>query len=154
MKLLNESFLLFQWFHIVMLESSCLVRAKLYPLERKRASYMCRNSRCQMCNNIEETDTFSSTVTGKIYKFNHDLCCNDKCLIYLLTSKVCGKQYTGKTDDKFRSRWNNCKDSDTTFLRVEKVNKSFKDHLKDDYYSFEKYGSICLSHPQKENTIG
>ena len=113
-----------------MLESSCLVRAKLYPLERKRGSYMCRNSRCQMCNNIEETDTFSRTVTGEISKFNHDLCCNDKCFIYLLTRKVCGKQYTGKTDDKFRPRWNNYKDSDTTFLRVEEVNKSFKITLK------------------------
>ena len=81
------------------------MRAKLYPLEQKRGSYKCGSSRYQVCNNIQEqTETFSSTVTRETYKFNHHLCCNDKCLIYLLTCKVCDKQYTGKTVDKFRSR--------------------------------------------------
>ena len=41
-----------------------LVRANLYPLERKRGSYKCGSSRCQVCNNIKGTETFSSTVTG------------------------------------------------------------------------------------------
>ena len=77
--------------------SSYLVRAKLYPLERKTGSYKCGNSRCLVCKNIEQTDTFSSTVTDESFKINHHLCCNDKCLIYLLTCKVCKKQYTGKT---------------------------------------------------------
>ena len=97
--------------------SSYLVRAKLYPLERKRGCDKCRSSRCQVGNNIEETETFSSTVTEETYKINHHLCCNDKCLAYLLTCKVCAKQYTGKTVDKFRLRWNNYKDSDRAFLR-------------------------------------
>ena len=82
--------------------SSYLVRAKLYPLERKRGSYKCGNLRCLVCNNIEETDTFTSTVTGESFKINHHFCCNDKCLIYLLTCKVFKKQYTGKTVDRFR----------------------------------------------------
>ena len=34
------------------------LRAKLYPLEWKRGSYKCGSSRCQVCNNIEETETF------------------------------------------------------------------------------------------------
>ena len=84
--------------------SSYLVRAKLYPLERKRGSYKCGSSRCQVCNNIEEIEIFSSTVTRETYKINHHLCCNDKCLVYLLTCKVCANQYSGKTVDKFRSR--------------------------------------------------
>ena len=54
------------------------------------------------CNNIEETYTFTSTIAGESFKINHHLCCNDKCLIYLLTCKVCKKQYTGKTVDRFR----------------------------------------------------
>ena len=54
--------------------SSYLVRAKLYPLERKRGSYKCGNLRCLVCNNIEETDTF----TRESFKINHHLCCNDK----------------------------------------------------------------------------
>ena len=44
--------------------SSYLVYAKLYPLERKRGSCKCANLTCLVCNNIEETDTFTSTVTG------------------------------------------------------------------------------------------
>ena len=63
--------------------SSYLVHAKLYPSERKRGSYKCDNLRCLVCNNIEETDTFTSTVTGESFKMNYHLCCNYKCLIYL-----------------------------------------------------------------------
>ena len=44
---------------------SYLVHAKLYHLKRKRGSYKCGSSRCQVCSNIEETETFSSTVTGE-----------------------------------------------------------------------------------------
>ena len=60
--------------------SSYLVRAKVYPLERKRGSYKWGNLRCLVCNNIEETDTFT-TVTGESFKINHHLCCTDKYLI-------------------------------------------------------------------------
>ena len=35
--------------------------------------------------------------------------CNSKFLVYLLSCKTCGKQYNGKTVDKFRSKWNNYK---------------------------------------------
>ena len=105
--------------------SSYLVRGKLYPLEQKRGSYKRGSSRCQVCNNIEETETFSSTVTGETYKINHHLCCNDKCLIYLLTCKVCAKQHTDKAVDKFKSRWNNYKDSDRAFLRGQEIKQKF-----------------------------
>ena len=44
--------------------SSYLVKAKLYPLERKVGSEKCGKSRCEVCLNIEETDTFTSTTTG------------------------------------------------------------------------------------------
>ena len=44
-----------------------------------------------------------------LYKINHSFDCNDKCLIYLLSCKSCGKQDVGNTTDHFRSRWNNCK---------------------------------------------
>ena len=40
--------------------SNYSVRSKLYPLGRKRGSYKCGDSRCQVCNNIEETDTFTA----------------------------------------------------------------------------------------------
>ena len=126
--------------------SSYLVCAKLYPLERKRGSYKCGNLRCLVCNNIEETDTFTSTSTGESFELNHHFCCIDKCLIYLLTCKVCKKPYTGKTVDRFRLRWNNYKESDRKFLRGEEIKPiSWREHfLKDNHQSFEEDASICL----------
>ena len=127
---------------------SYLVRAKLYPLERKSGSYKCGNLRCLGRNNIEETDTFTSTVTGESFKMNHHLCCNDKCLIYLLTCKVCKKQYTGKTVDRFRLRWSNYKESDRKFLPGEEIKqKSLHGYfLSDCHQSFEEDIIICLIH--------
>ena len=126
--------------------SDYLVRAKLYPLERKRGSYKCGSLRCLVCNNIEETDMFTSIVTGESFKINHHLCCHDKCLIYLLTCKVCKKQYTGKTADRFSLRQNNYKESDRKFLRGEEIKqKSLHKHfLKDSHQRFEEDVSICL----------
>ena len=67
-------------------------------------------------------------------------------LIYLLTCKVCKKQYTGKTVDRFRLRWNNYKESDRKFLRGEEIKqKSLHEHfLSDSHQSFEEDVSICL----------
>ena len=87
--------------------SSYLVRAKLYPLERTVGSVQCKGKRCQTCHNVKETETFTSTTTGKTFKINHKLNCNDKCLVYLLTFNVCLKQYVGQTVEEFRYRWNN-----------------------------------------------
>ena len=71
-----------------------IVTSKLYPDVRKRISI---------------TEEFTSFTTKKTYKINHSFDCNDKCLIYLLSCKSCGKQYVGNTTDHFRSRWNNYK---------------------------------------------
>ena len=86
-----------------------LVRSKLYPLERNVGCGGCGNGRCQVCKNIKVTDTFDSFTTKRSYKINHRFDCNDKCLIYLFSCRTCGKQYTGKTTDRFRYRWNNYK---------------------------------------------
>ena len=66
--------------------------------------------------------------------------------VYLLTCKVCKKQYTEKTVDRFRLRWNNYKESDRKFLRGEEIKqKSLHEHfLSDSHQSFEEDVSICL----------
>ena len=61
-----------------------LVRAKLYPIERSVGLVKCNVKQCQVCLNVTETKTFSSTVTNKEYIINHKFNCNGKCLIYLL----------------------------------------------------------------------
>ena len=81
-----------------------LVRAKLYPLERKVGSSKCGKRRCEVCNNVTDASTFSSTVTGDTFKINHSLNCDDKCLIYLMTCKHCNNQYTGETKDLLGNR--------------------------------------------------
>ena len=81
--------------------NSYIVRTKLYPLERRVGSHKCGKKCCEV---ISETDTFSSLVTGENFKINHKFNCNDKCLVYLATYKICNKQYTGQTTDSVRSR--------------------------------------------------
>ena len=99
--------------------SSYLVRAKLYPMERKTGFCKCKGNRCQVCLNVSETETFTSTVTHTSYKINHSFDCNDKCLIFLLTCKTCLKQYVGSTTDCFRYRWNNYNCNDRKYARGE-----------------------------------
>ena len=45
--------------------SSYSVRAKLYPDKRTVGSYKCGGKRCEVCINVNETSSFTSTVTGE-----------------------------------------------------------------------------------------
>ena len=99
--------------------SSYLVGAKLYPLHCKVGSKKCAKNCCEVCDYVTDTDTFTSTVTGESFKINHQLNCDDRCIIYLLTCKQCQKQYTGETTDDFRYRWNNYKSNSRKFDRKE-----------------------------------
>ena len=91
--------------------NSYLVRAKIYPLERTIGSTKCSKKRCEVCENVQNSDRFWSSVTSEMFKFNHRLTCDEKCLVYLFTCKT-GSKYTGKTTDQFRLRWNNGKSND------------------------------------------
>ena len=101
---------------------SHFVRAKLYHLERRVGSFKCGGRRSQVCLNVTETKTFTSTSTNQTYKINHEFNCNESSLIYLLTCKICRKQYDGLlildilTVDIFRSRWNNYKSNNRKYL--------------------------------------
>ena len=68
--------------------SSYLVRAKLYPVERLVGSFNCKRPRCQICAYVNETDSFTSTVTRESYKINHKFDCMEKCLISLLVRNL------------------------------------------------------------------
>ena len=89
--------------------SSYLLRAKFYPTERTAGSYEGGGKGCEICINLNERSTFTSTVTGETCIINHRLFCNERCLFYLLTCNKCKMQYVGQTIDQFRSRWNNYK---------------------------------------------
>ena len=87
--------------------SNYLVRVKLYPVERKVGSCKCNGKRSELCKNVLETDTFPCSNDQTTYKISHELDCNEKCLVYLITSNKCLKQYAGQTVNMFRSLWNN-----------------------------------------------
>ena len=85
---------------------------------------------CLVCLNVPETDTFESFQTKKQYKINHNSYCNDKCLIYFLSCKICGLQYVGSTTDPFRYRWDNYKDNNGKAERgVEHVQTDLLEHF-------------------------
>ena len=50
--------------------SSYLVRAKLYPIERKVRSCKCKGKRWKICKNVLETDTFTCSNDQITYKIN------------------------------------------------------------------------------------
>ena len=126
--------------------SSYIVRAKLYTLERTVGSYKCGKKRCEVCDVISETDTFSSAVTGKSSKINHNFNCNDKCLVHLATCKICNKQYTGQTTDSFRCRRNNYKSKSRKLDRNERCMQEYLySHLKSEGHNgFQEDASITL----------
>ena len=99
--------------------SSYLVRAKLYPIERTVGSFKYSGKRCQACLNVSETDTFTSTTTGETYEIDHQFKCNSKYLVYLLTCKVCLKEYVGQTVEECRLRWNNYKSNNHKYQKLE-----------------------------------
>ena len=77
--------------------SSYLVRAKLYRLEKTAGSCKCYGKRCEVCDNVKETSTFTSIATQNTYKINHQFNCSENCLVYLITCYKCFKQYVGQT---------------------------------------------------------
>ena len=89
--------------------SSYLVRAKLYPTGRTVGCYKSGGKRFEVCINVNETSTVTSTVTGETYLINHRFDCNERCLVYLLTCNKCKMQYVGQSVDQSRSRWNSYK---------------------------------------------
>ena len=99
---------------------------QVYPLERKVESRGCGKKWCQICLNVTETDSFTITSANKTYKINHLFNCSEKCLVYLLTYRVCLKQYAGQTVDEFRNRWNNCKSNNRKHLTDNNKQPCFK----------------------------
>ena len=83
-------------FRIARKLSSCLVRAKHYPLKRAVGFRKCSKKECEVWEKIQNSNTFRNSGTS--FKINHRQTCDDKCLVYLFTGKTCSKQYTGETD--------------------------------------------------------
>ena len=51
---------------------------------------------------LEPGKVIKSTVIGEVFKMNFHFDCNSICVVYLLTCKICQKQYTCSTITRFR----------------------------------------------------
>ena len=71
---------------------SYLVKAILYPSNRVAGSYKCNGKRCIARMNVNETSNMARPVDHETCIINHYFKCSDKCLIYLITYKLCLKQ--------------------------------------------------------------
>ena len=74
-------------------------------------------TKCQTCLNVNEMDSVISSEAKEAYRINHCFNCNEKCFIFLLTGKVCLKQYVGQTVDKVWFRWNKYKSNNRKHQR-------------------------------------
>ena len=88
-----------------------LVRLKLKTTYKKPGVTICGRKNCEICHILHQGDTFESSNTGKQYKINFSFNCNSRNVVYLLTCKICEKQYVGSTVTKFRSRFSQYKSS-------------------------------------------
>ena len=87
-----------------------LVRAKLPQKDNETGCGKCGSSRCDVCNYLETSRTFSNKNASKEYEIRKGaLNCNSTNVIYLMQCKVCSLQYVGSTKTKFRYRFNNYK---------------------------------------------
>ena len=86
-----------------------LDRSKLKTTYEKPGVTICGTKNCEICHILHQGDTFESSNTGKQYKINFSFNCNSRNVVYLLTCKICEKQYVGSTVTKFRSRFNQYK---------------------------------------------
>ena len=87
-----------------------LVRSKLKEIIFKdAATNACGHSNCNISKILESGDQFESTVTNKKYPINFPFDCNSCYVVYLLTWKLCRKQYVGSAATRFRLRFNQYK---------------------------------------------
>ena len=109
-------------------------------------SYICGKPRCKTCLNVQEVGTFRSLIDGRQYRINHRLDCDDRSLVYLLSCKICSRQYVSQTTDKFRFRRNNYKACQRKAVRGEEHQQNyFRQHfLTEDHNGLIEDCEICL----------
>ena len=110
------------------------MRVKLYPLHRIVRCKKCAKNCSYVCDYVTDNDTFTNFVTGKSFKINYQVNCDGRCIVYLLTCKLCQKQYTGENTDDFRYRWSNYKSNSRKF---DKKESCLEEHL---YRHFSSLG--------------
>ena len=100
---------------------------------RKWKSRKSSKKQYEVCENVQNSDTFRGSVTSKTFKTNHWLNYDELLwLVYLVTCKTCSKHYTRVTNHQFMLRWNNYKSNEWKFKRGEHC---IQEHLYENIYS-------------------
>ena len=92
-----------------------LVRAKLPnapnqstpDTSKPPGTHRCNKPRCKMCHFIDPNVTFKSSQTNHIYQIQKSGDCTTNNIIYLITCKLCNKQYVGQTQHNLQTRFRN-----------------------------------------------
>ena len=117
-----------------------LVRSKLKLSDvAERGNFQYGRGNCEIYNILKPGKEFKSTVTGEIYKMNFHFDCNSLCAVYLITCKLCKKQYTGSTITKLRARFNEYKSN--LKLYGEDRRGFFQEKLVDHFFNHGHNGS-------------
>ena len=111
-----------------------LVRAKVsVEKETDGKSCGCQEKHCELCNFLEEKNTFINKEGSDTYKIREGLYlnCNSENVIYLITCKKCTKKhYVGSCITRFRTRFNNYRSCHRKFYRDRSViHVSFHAHF-------------------------
>ena len=115
-----------------------LVRAKLRPVSNRdrgtKGTVHCKSNRCDVCNYVVPSSSFTRHTYKRSYSINYQLDCNSNNFVYLIICKVCGLQYVGSTSTKFRLRFNNHKSRQRAHSRASNIDREIDDFV---YKHFE-----------------
>ena len=89
-----------------------LVRSKVGNRQSNKGG-MVKSSkiRCQICNFVEEGESFTDSLGNRKYVINYEFDCDSIGVVYLIKCKRCSRQYIGSTINTFMIRFNNHKSS-------------------------------------------
>ncbi|XP_060598432.1 uncharacterized protein LOC132752158 [Ruditapes philippinarum] len=128
-----------------------LVRAQLRPImtDKEGQSGPCGTPRCQTCAVMLLTKTFSSKIGAKI-SLKDIMNCKTANVIYLISCKVCNKQYVGETKLPLNKRMNLHRSD----WKTRKFNRSpVAEHFHLEGHSFKDVSLCCIEHNTKWSDI-
>ena len=123
-----------------------LVRAKLKPNLNDTPlgqSGPCGTHRCQTCNLMSVTQSFTQTTTGAIINIKVNANCKTRNIVYLMTCKQCQKQYVGETKLQLNQRINLHR-SDVNTHKLER--SPIAEHIHTTGHTFSDISLCCIDH--------
>ena len=115
---------------------------------------------CQLCSKMNNTSSFKSRHSNKVYQIKKNFNCNSKRVVYLIEYRVCVKQYNGSTVTMFHVRANNYKSTHRIFRKEQKLSnqaqnqKRFRKHyLQSDYNGICDWEITIKHHVETEKSL-